>query len=255
MSWKKSCIRKGCNAPPCLCLAQRLRLGFAPSFRCRAHARGVQLFLIGPGKPKPESEHKPFKAYEPGYVHVDVKYLPQMQDEDKRRYVFVAIDRATRWVFIDIKQHKTAASAKAFLAAVRKAAAFRIHTILTDHGKEFTDRLFGSRTRQPTGEHEFDQLCQALGIEHRLTKPRTPKTNGMVERFNGRLNQVLRSHHFNSVEDLEKTLHRFVWLYNHHLPQKALGHEAPVQALKKWKMKAPDLFVKNVRNHPGPDNS
>ncbi|CAB5682767.1 Uncharacterised protein [Comamonas aquatica] len=75
----------------------------------------------------------------------------------------------------------------------------------------------------------------------------------MVERFNGRLSQVLRSHHFNSAEDLEKTLHRFVWLYNHHLPQKALGHEAPVQALKKWKMKAPDLFVKNVRNHPGPD--
>lgn len=113
--------------------------------------------------------------------------------------------------------------------------------------------MFGSRTRQPTGEHQFDQLCQALGIEHRLTKPRTPKTNGMVERFNDRLSQVLRAHHFNSAEDLEKTLHRFVWLYHHHLPQKALGHEAPVQALKKWKMKAPDLFVKNVRNHPGPD--
>jgi hypothetical protein len=69
-----------------------------------------------PVQPKPEGEHKPFKAYEPGYVHVDVKYLPQMHDEDKRRYVFVAIDRATRWVLIDIKQHKTAASAKAFLA-------------------------------------------------------------------------------------------------------------------------------------------
>ena len=114
-------------------------------------------------QPQPEGEHQPFKAYEPSYVHVDVKYLPQMQDEDKRRYVFVAIDRATRWVFIDIKQHKTAAAAKAFLAAVRKAAAFKIHTILTDNGKEFTDRLFGSRTRQPSGEHEFDQLCKALG--------------------------------------------------------------------------------------------
>ncbi|WP_260674359.1 IS481 family transposase [Comamonas aquatica] len=202
---------------------------------------------------KPDAEHKPFKAYEPGYVHVDVKYLPQMHDEDKRRYVFVAIDRATRWVFIAIKQYKTAASAKAFLAAVRKAAPFQIRTILTDNGKEFTDRLFGSRSRQSTGEHEFDQLCQSLGIEHRLTKPKTPQTNGMIERFNGRLSQVLRSHHFNSAEDLGKTLHRFVWLYNHHLPQKALGHEAPVQALKKWKMKAPDLFVKNVRNHPGPD--
>lgn len=69
---------------------------------------------------KPQSERKPFKAYEPGYVHVDVRYLPQMQDEDKRRYTFVAIDKATRWVFIAIKQHKTAASARAFLASVRK---------------------------------------------------------------------------------------------------------------------------------------
>ena len=140
-----------------------------------------------------------------------------------------------------------------FLATVRKAALFKIRTILTDNGKEFTDRLFGGRSRQPTGEHEFDQLCQSLGIEHRLTRPKTPQTNGMVERFNGRLSQVLRSHHFNSAEDLEKTLHRFVWLYNHHLPQKALGHVAPVQSLKTWKMKVPDLFVKNVRNHQGPD--
>jgi hypothetical protein len=88
-----------------------------------------------------------------------------------------------------------------------------------------------------------------------LTKPKTQQTNGMVERFNGRLSQVLRSHHFNSAEDLDKALYRFVWLYNLHLPQKALGHEAPVQALKKWKMKVPDLFVKDVRNHPGPDNT
>ena len=206
-----------------------------------------------PVPPLPDSESKPFKAYEPGYVHVDVKYLPQMQDEDKRRYVFVAIDRATRWVFIAIKPHKTAAAAKAFLAAVRKAAPFKTRILLTDNGKEFTDRLFGGHSRKPTGEHEFDQLCQALGIEHRLTKPKTPQTNGMVERFNGRLSQVLRSHHFSSAEDLEKTLNRFVWLYNHHLPQKALGHEVPVQTLKNWKIKAPDLFVKNVRNHPGPD--
>ena len=46
-----------------------------------------------PRPPKPDGERKPFKAYEPGYVHVDVKYLPLMHDEDKRHYVFVAIDR------------------------------------------------------------------------------------------------------------------------------------------------------------------
>jgi len=207
-----------------------------------------------PVQPKPESEHKPFKAYEPGYVHVDVKYLPQMQDEDKRRYVFVAIDRATRWVFIDIKQHKTAASAKAFLAAVRKAAAFRIHTILTDNGKEFTDRLFGSRTRQPTGEHEFDQLCQALGIEHRLTKPRTPKTNGMVERFNGRISEVVQQTRFASAAELETTLKRYVNTYNQQIPQRALNHLSPIQALKEWQKKKPELFKKRIYNQAGLDN-
>jgi hypothetical protein len=61
---------------------------------------------------KPTNTTQPFKAYMPGYVHVDVKYLPQMADETARRYVFVAIDRATRWVFIAIKSHKTAAAAR-----------------------------------------------------------------------------------------------------------------------------------------------
>lgn len=64
-------------------------------------------------KPKvPRPAHKPFKAYEPGYIHIDVKYLPQMADEDRRRYLFVAIDRATRWVFVRIYPAKTAANAR-----------------------------------------------------------------------------------------------------------------------------------------------
>lgn len=58
----------------------------------------------------PAVAHKAFKSYEPGYVHMDVKYLPQMQDESSRRYLFVAIDRATRWVFVQLKSNKSAAS-------------------------------------------------------------------------------------------------------------------------------------------------
>ena len=203
---------------------------------------------------KTPSTSKRFKAYEPGYLHLDVKYLPQMADDSARRYVFVAIDRATRWVFIAIKSRKTAAAARSFLNAVHKACPLKIRTLLTDNGKEFTDRLFGKRAKQASGQHEFDTLCDSLGIEHRLTKPKTPQTNGMVERFNGRLEQVLRSHHFNSAHDLEQTLHRFVWLYNQHLPQKALNHEAPVQALKRWQRSHPHLFLKAVRNHAGPDS-
>ena len=135
--------------------------------RClRRHGVG-SLKALPPATEKPT--HKPFRVYEPDFLHVDVKYLPQMPDEEGRRYLFVAIERATRWVFVQIKSNKTAIAAKAFLKAAHQACSVRITTLLTDNGKEFTDRLFGSKDRKATGEHEFDQLCEALGIEHRLT--------------------------------------------------------------------------------------
>ena len=206
-------------------------------------------------KPKTPSEpHKAFKSYEPGYLHMDVKYLPQMQDEAKRRYLFVAIDRATRWVFVAIKKDKSAASARAFLNALHKACPIKINKLLTDNGKEFTDRLFASRERQPSGNHEFDQLCQALGIEHRLTKPKTPRTNGMVERFNGRIADVLKTHRFTSSEDLEQTLLRYVALYNHQLPQSALRSKTPMQAMKERYQERPHLFHKRPYDRAGCDS-
>ena len=90
---------------------------------------------------------------------------------------------------------------------------------LTDNGREFIDRLFGLRKRAATGQHEFDQLCSDLGIDHRPAPPQHPQTNDMVERFNGRIEEVLQSHHFRSGEELEATLHRYVLLYNQQLPQ------------------------------------
>ena len=197
--------------------------------------------------------HKAFKSYVPGYLHMDVKYLPQMQDETKRSYLFVAIDRATRWVFVQIKGNKTAVNAKAFLKALHKACPIKITRLLTDNGKEFTDRLFASREREPSGNHEFDQLCKELEIEHRLTKPRTPRTNGMVERFNGRIADVLKTHRFNSAEDLAQTLLRYVALYNHQLPQSALQSKTPMQTMKQWHQTHPELFNKRPYDRPGCD--
>ena len=126
---------------------------------------------------------------------------------------------------------------------------------LTDNGKEFTDRLFASRARVPTGEYEFDKLCAELGIEHRLTKPRTPQTNGMVERFNGRISDVPQSHHFVSGEDLAQTLYRYALLYNQQLPQSTLGSKTPLDAMKQWYESHPHLFVKRPCNLAGGDTS
>jgi len=194
---------------------------------------------------------KPFKAYAPGFVHVDVKYLPALEGEP-RRYLFVAIDRATRWVYVALKKDRTAHSAKAFLKAVSEATPFRITKLLTDNGSEFTDR-FLSRAKQPSGTHLFDQACTAAAIEHRLIPPRRPQTNSMVERFNGRIEEVLQTHRFDSAADLEITLLRYVALYNHQIPQRALGHLTPIQALKNWQTSHPHFFHKRVYNHTGPD--
>lgn len=153
-----------------------------------------------------------------------------------------------------IKPDKTAASARRFLKALHTACPVRISRLLTDNGKEFTDRLFASRGREPSGNHEFDRLCVELGIEHRLTRPRTPQTNGMVERFNGRISEVLNTHHFNSALDLEHTLLRYVALYNHHLPQSALGSKTPIQAMKDWYVSHPQLFWKRPYDRPGCDS-
>lgn len=220
--------------------------------RClRRHGVG-NLSALKPVSPK--APHKGFKSYEPGYCHMDIKYLPQMADERTRRYLFVAIDRATRWVFVSIKNNKTAASARRFLKELHEASPIKITKLLTDNGKEFTDRLFASRERQPSGNHEFDQLCQALGIEHRLTKPRTPQTNGMVERFNGRIGDVLNTHRFDCALDLEHTLLRYVALYNHQLPQSALKSKTPMQTMKDWYASHPHLFNKRPYDRAGCDS-
>jgi transposase-like protein len=61
--------------------------------------------------------------------------LREMADETARRYLFVAIDRATRWVFIRIFEARTAANARRFLRDLERACPLRIRTILTDNGK------------------------------------------------------------------------------------------------------------------------
>ena len=193
-------------------------------------------------KPK----YQRFKDYPIGYVHIDVKYLPQMPDETKRRYLFVAIDRATRMVCVQLRHSKTANDAKAFLKSVTERFPFKVSKVLTDNGKEFTNKVFGQKAADNT--HEFDLLCQSLGIEHRLTKVRRPQTNGMVERFNGRIADILRTHHFQSGKELEHTLKRYIDLYNNHLPQANLNCRTPCQVMFEWYEKKPQSFNKPVHN-------
>ncbi|MEO5344272.1 MAG: DDE-type integrase/transposase/recombinase, partial [Gammaproteobacteria bacterium SHHR-1] len=102
---------------------------------------------------------KAFKTYPLGYVHIDLKYLPRMADETRRCYLYVAIERSTRWVHMEIHGDKSAETASRFLQNAIDKAPFHIKTILTDNGKEFTDRFVANGEREPTGSHLFDQVC------------------------------------------------------------------------------------------------
>jgi hypothetical protein len=82
----------------------------------------------------------------------------------------------------------------------------------------------------------------------------------MVERFNGRIADVLKTHRFNSQEDLGQTPYRYVYLYNHELPQSALHSKTPMQAMTDWYDQKLGLFNKkppastagkSVPNRPG----
>ena len=72
--------------------------------RCLRRHGVANLKALLPKEDGTQTPVKTFKAYEPGFVHVDVKYLPQMPDEDQRTYLFAAIDRATRWVYVEIRR-------------------------------------------------------------------------------------------------------------------------------------------------------
>ena len=219
--------------------------------RCLRRHGVSDLQALRPREETPKAAHTPFKDSEPGFVHVDVKYLPQMPDEETRRYLFAAIDRATRWVYVEILPEKSAACARGFLERLLAAAPFKISKILTDNGKEFTDRFCATGEREPTGKHPFDTVCAEHSIEHRLIKPAHPQTNGMIERFNGRIGEVLTTRRFRSGEHLEETLTRYVATYNVRIPQRALGHISPVDALRDWREKRPELFVSDLNNLPG----
>ena len=187
--------------------------------------------LILPLEETTKEAPKEFKHYEPGYIHVDIKDLPKINGIKK--YLFIAIDRNTRLSIFKVYDEKTSENATDFLDNIIKRFPFKITKILTDNGKQFTDRFRINGDNKPTGKHIFDQRCKKYNIEHRLTRPYTPKTNGMVERMNGRVKEnILDKFHFKNYDDLIITLYRYQYQYNYFIRQKKLDFLSPVEYIK-----------------------
>jgi len=195
--------------------------------------------------PKEErAKAKHFKEYEPGFLHVDVTYLPKL--EGKKYYLFVAIDRATRLLYYKVYDRKTAANAAAFLQECIAWFPFDVQYILTDNGLEFTDRFVRGKNKV-SGNHLFDHACLDEKIDHRLTAPATPKTNGMVERANGTIKTgTIKATEYDTITALEEDLNRFLLYYifnrRHGGLRKELKVRTPFEAIESWFQSKPELF-------------
>ena len=127
-------------------------------------------------------DRKTFKTYPIGFFHIDIA---EVQTGEGKLYLYVGIDRTSKFAFAELVEKANAATARAFLAALVAAVPYKIKIVLTDNGIQFAD-LPKNRSK-PTAMwrgHPFDRACQAHDIEHRLTKPKHPWTNGQVERMN-----------------------------------------------------------------------
>jgi transposase len=82
-----------------------------------------------------------FKDYDLGFIHIDIKHLPKLETangERRKRFLYVAIDRCSRWVHLAVKDDELTTSAVAFLKEALRAFPFKVTHVLTDRGSCFT---------------------------------------------------------------------------------------------------------------------
>jgi len=166
--------------------------------------------------PEVEGEKEPnrkFKAYPIGFFHIDIA---EVQTAEGKLYLFVAIDRTSKFAFTQLVEQATRVTASAFLVALVAAVPYKIHTVLTDNGIQF--RFAPRYADGPTARymtHMFDMRCRELGIEHRFTRINHPWTNGQVERMNRTIKEAtVQRYHYDDHHQLRRHLDDFVAAYN-----------------------------------------
>ena len=196
-------------------------------------------------------DRRKFKTYAIGYFHIDIA---EVRTAEGKLHLFVAIDRTTKFAFVQLHVKATTRVAGDFLRALIRAVPYRIHTILTDNGIQFTDprspgsAVFAIKRSIAAGEifraHAFEYACAENDIEHRLTKPKHPWTNGQVERMNRTIKDAtVKRFHYEAHEQLRSHLADFVNAYNFARRLKTLKGLTPYEAICKAWTKEPDRFT------------
>lgn len=201
-----------------------------------------------------------FKRYPIGYFHIDIA---EVQTAEGRLYLFVAIDRTSKFAFTELHAKATTRIAADFLQALLKAVPYKVHTVLTDNGTHFTDPRGATwspaeirhmiECQQPFRAHAFEYACALADIDHRLTKPKHPWTNGQVERMNRTIKEAtVRRFHYETHDQLRNHLADFVTAYNFARRLKTLKGLTPYEFICKAWTTDPNRFTLNpLQQMPG----
>lgn len=170
-----------------------------------------------------------FRRYEksrPGeLLHLDLKYLYRWPNSS-REYAYAVVDDFSREAVACIRPHRSSQDAAAFLEEVVTALPYRIEAVMTDNDLIFSMRRAYHSQRQT----RFQQSCRSLGIQHWLTSPHRPQTNGKVERFFRTLDEECLLIRNPGCSELRiRDVEQFVWYYNHQRPHLSLRGLTPVE--------------------------
>lgn len=165
-------------------------------------------------------------------VQIDVKEVPyhclrgKLLRENKHLYQWTAIDECTRYRFLYIFEEHTPENSVKFLRMLVNAFPFKIQTIQTDNGTEFTYKYISD-----TEECPFDKALRKQGIAHKLIPPRTPWHNGKVERSHRNDQRYFYDWEtFRTVEEArEKLKQHLIWSNNK--PMRTLRNRTPMELL------------------------
>ena len=182
-----------------------------------------------------------FEAYPIGFFHIDIA---EVRTGDGKLYLFVAIDRTSKFAIARLAHTADRQSATEFLEMVVKAVPYRIHTVLTDNGIQFCHPpRYRSGPTARFSMHLFDRLCRQHGIEHRLTKPNHPWTDGQVERMNRTIKDAtVKRYHYADHQQLMAHLEPFLHAYNHARRLKTLKGLTPHEYVCRIWTEQPDRF-------------